>query len=160
FAGFPFLADPQTGAFYPLNWPFFLAGVTPRAIEAELALHALLACFGAFFLAQKLVQRRSPAPAGAFFFRFFGFFCAPRSHVGIFQTAAWLPWILYGFLRSADSTGLRLPCLTALGAGAMILAGHFQSGVYVFCALALTAAVGLASAPSRRGGSRSRWRSS
>src|SRR5690349_3444083 len=32
FSGFPFLADLQTGAWYPLNWPFFLAGVTPGAI--------------------------------------------------------------------------------------------------------------------------------
>src|SRR5258707_14748669 len=29
FCGFPFLADLQVGAFYPLNWPFFLAGVPP-----------------------------------------------------------------------------------------------------------------------------------
>ena len=32
FSGFPFLADPQVGAWYPLNWPFFFFGVTPRAI--------------------------------------------------------------------------------------------------------------------------------
>src|SRR5947209_17654112 len=33
FSGFPFLADPQVGAWYPLNWPFFLAGITPAGIE-------------------------------------------------------------------------------------------------------------------------------
>src|SRR5947207_1708074 len=27
-AGFPFLADPQLGAWYPLNWPFLLIGPT------------------------------------------------------------------------------------------------------------------------------------
>jgi hypothetical protein len=25
----PLLADPQVGAWYPLNWPFFLAGIGP-----------------------------------------------------------------------------------------------------------------------------------
>src|SRR5579862_1291938 len=42
FSGFPFLADPQTGGWYPPNWPFMLAGAGPKALEAELALHALL----------------------------------------------------------------------------------------------------------------------
>jgi hypothetical protein len=41
YSGFPFLADPQTGAWYPLNWPFFLLGVVPRSIGWELALQLL-----------------------------------------------------------------------------------------------------------------------
>ena len=32
FSGMPFLADPQVGAWYPLNWPFFMIGITPSAI--------------------------------------------------------------------------------------------------------------------------------
>ena len=47
FSGFPFLGDPQVGAWYPLNWPFFLFGVTPGALKWELAVHCLLACLGA-----------------------------------------------------------------------------------------------------------------
>src|SRR5512140_2579999 len=43
YSGMPFLADPQVGAWYPLNWPFFLLGITPRAIQWQLALHCLLA---------------------------------------------------------------------------------------------------------------------
>ena len=43
FSGFPFLADPQVAAWYPPNWPFFLAGIGPRAIQSELAVHALMA---------------------------------------------------------------------------------------------------------------------
>src|SRR5712692_758391 len=41
FSGFPFLADVQVGAWYPLNWPFFVAGITPWSISAELWLHSL-----------------------------------------------------------------------------------------------------------------------
>ncbi|HET6316793.1 MAG TPA: hypothetical protein VFG86_10060, partial [Chloroflexota bacterium] len=43
FSGFPFLADLQTGAWYPLNWPFFLLGMTPNSISGELLLHTLVA---------------------------------------------------------------------------------------------------------------------
>jgi hypothetical protein len=56
FAGMPFQADPQTAAWYPLHWPFFLIGITPEALEWELALHAFLALGGAFLLARKLLD--------------------------------------------------------------------------------------------------------
>src|SRR5271154_4012207 len=55
FSGMPFLADPQTAAWYPLHWPFFVVGITPRALQWELALHAFLALAGAFLLARKLL---------------------------------------------------------------------------------------------------------
>src|SRR5215475_14261609 len=55
FSGFPFLADLQVGAWYPLNWPFFAIGITPRSIGAELTLHELIACSGAYLLARRLL---------------------------------------------------------------------------------------------------------
>src|SRR5215470_1034671 len=51
FSGFPFLADLQVGAWYPLNWPFFLVGIGPSSISGELLLHTLLAGSGAYALA-------------------------------------------------------------------------------------------------------------
>jgi len=77
FCGFPFLADLQVGAFYPPNWPFFLAGVTPRGIQMELMLHALLACFGAFLLARKVLGSPPAALASAFLYGLSVFFRGP-----------------------------------------------------------------------------------
>src|ERR1035438_4647422 len=57
YSGMPFLADPQGGAGYPLSWPFFLAGITPRAIEWELALHCLLAAIGGYLLGRDLDRK-------------------------------------------------------------------------------------------------------
>src|SRR5262249_40525055 len=51
FSGFPFLADVQVGAWYPLNWPFFAAGITPRSMGGELLVSGLVACSGAYALA-------------------------------------------------------------------------------------------------------------
>ena len=65
FAGFPFLADLQVGAWYPLNWPFFLAGITPTSISAELLLHSLIACGGAYALAMCLIGRPAASVAVA-----------------------------------------------------------------------------------------------
>jgi len=62
FSGFPFLADPQVAAWYPLNWPFFLIGITAKTIEAEIALHTLLACAGMYLLLLRYTTSRPAAP--------------------------------------------------------------------------------------------------
>lgn len=137
FSGFPFLADPQVGAWYPLNWPFFLVGITPRAIQIELELHALLAVIGAYLLILRLVVSRPAAIVGSLCYSLSGFFAAHSSHVGMFQTAAGLPWLLLMFHRGNAAVG-------GLIGGAMILAGHFQTSLYSFAALGLfAAAIGL-----------------
>src|ERR1700691_3256236 len=74
FSGMPFLADPQVGAWYPLNWPNFLVGITPKAIEWELALHCLIAALGAFFLARDLLESRWAGCFCGVFYAFSGFF--------------------------------------------------------------------------------------
>ena len=140
FSGMPFLADPQTGAWYPLNWPFFLAGVTPRSIEWELALHALLACVGTFLLVRDLMGSRSAAVLAGIVYGFSGFFAGHSSHVGIFQTAAVFPWLLWLAQRAA-SRDWRIYGLAAIAAsGALVLIGHFQSALYSFAGVALFAA--------------------
>lgn len=139
YSGMPFLADPQTGAWYPLNWPFFLAGVTPKAIEWETALHCLLAAAGAFLLARDLLGGRWAAVLTGVFYALSGFFAAHSSHTGIFQTAALFPWLLWTALRAAQSARW-LPAAAVAG-GLIVLAGHFQTALYAICATVVLIAV-------------------
>lgn len=141
FSGFPFLADPQTGEWYPLHWPFFLFGITPRAMEWELALHAFLALGGMFLFARRFIGGTAPALLAAILYAFGGFFAGHSSHLGIFETAALLPWLLWAAMRAIESGGVRDVTLVGLISGAMVLAGHFQSSLYAFCALAICTAV-------------------
>ncbi len=137
YSGFPFLADPQVGAFYPLNWPFFLFGVTPDALKWELALHCLLACLGVFFLAREWTASPPAAAMAAMMYAFSGFFAGHSAHIGMFQSAAWLPWLLLAAHR-ALAGGRNLAVLGAGLAGAcLFLAGHFQTALYAFSALFL-----------------------
>jgi hypothetical protein len=135
FSGVPFLADPQVGAWYPINWPFFLVGITPKTLEWEIALHMWIAAAGAFLLARELLGSRSAAVCGAAFYAFSGFFAAHSSHIGMFQAAAIFPWVLWTGLRASESTRW-LPA-AALASGLMVLAGHFQTALYGLCALGL-----------------------
>src|SRR5690348_6077605 len=74
FSGMPFLADPQAGAWYPLNWPFFLLGVGPASLLWETALHAFLALAGGYLLGRDLLGSRISAVFTGAFFAFSGFF--------------------------------------------------------------------------------------
>ncbi len=137
FSGFPFLADVQVGAWYPLNWPFFLAGITPRAIQVEIALHAFLSCLGAFLLLVRFVPRRPAALLGSLAYGFSGYFADHSSHVGMFSAACLLPWLLLCFHMALEVEPLRFTALSGVVAGAIILAGHFQTALYSFAALGL-----------------------
>jgi len=137
FSGFPFLADPQTGGWYPLHWPFFLLGITPKAIEWELALHAFLALCGTYLLARRLGGDHMVALVAAVFYAGGGFFAGHSSHIGIFETAALLPWLLWSALVALESDTFVSMLLPGTIGGLMVLIGHFQSALYSFFALAL-----------------------
>jgi hypothetical protein len=139
FSGYPILANPEVGAWYPPHWPFFLTGVAPRSIQFELALNALLACLGAYFLISRQVAIRAAAVLGALAYGLSGFFAGHSSHVGLFSAAAGFPWLLLAYRRAADSTALRYTALGAMAGGAMILAGYTQTAVYGFLGLGLYA---------------------
>ena len=138
-AGFPFLADPQLGAWYPLNWPFLLIGPTVHVFQAENLLHALLACLGAYLLAKKLFGNDAAALFAGLCYGLSGFFAGHNSHTPMFQAAAWLPWLLLLFARGLESGAWRHGALASLVAGTIVLAGHFQTALYCFSALALFA---------------------
>ncbi len=141
YSGMPFLADPQTAGWYPLHWPFFLIGITPRAIEWELALHAFLALAGAFLLARRFTDNTGAAILAGILYAGSGFFAGHSSHVGMFETAALFPWLLWAADRALDAG--RLPdvvtrsMLAGSIGGLLILAGHFQTALYSFFGLLL-----------------------
>jgi hypothetical protein len=140
FSGYPLLANPETGAWYPLNWPFFIAGITPRSIEFELALNAFVACLGAYFFLARVVTRREAAILGAFAYALSGFFAAQSSHLVVFQAAAWFPWLLLAYRRASEELPLRFTALGGLVGGIIFLTGHVQGAIFAFAGVALYAA--------------------
>lgn len=148
-AGYPFLADPQVGAWYPPNWPFFWSGISSRVLFMEHCLHAMWACFGAYFLAWRLVRHRQSAVLAGLCYGFSGLFVANSSHTGVLQTISWTPWLLLLLDRALASNTLRNTILGGMAAGMMILAGHFQMSLYSFVALGLYAAARVLQEPRR-----------
>ncbi|MDX2153899.1 MAG: YfhO family protein [Bryobacteraceae bacterium] len=137
FSGFPFLADPQVGAWYPLNWPFLLSGVPPQAIQWELILHSVLALAGTFLFLRHLGLSPAAATLGSLIYAFSGFFAGHASHVGMFQAASWLPWLLLAVDRLLSAPGARALVAAAATGAMVILPGHFQTALYSALAAAL-----------------------
>lgn len=148
-SGYPFLADPQVGAWYPLNWPFFLMGVPPQLLVVEHWLHALIACLGAYFLAWRLLRHRQAAVLVGLCYGLSGFFVGHSSHTPMLQSAAGMPWLLLLLDLALESHALRYTILGGLAAGILILAGHFQTALYSFLALGLFAVARVAFEPRR-----------
>jgi hypothetical protein len=138
-SGYPILANPEVGAWYPPNWPFFLVGITPRTIQVELAFNAFLACLGAYLLISGHVQNRTAAILGAFAYGLSGFFAGHASHVSLFAGAAMFPWLLLAYRRAVDIAAVRYAALGALVGGAAILAGSRHAAVSSFVGLGLYA---------------------
>jgi len=140
FAGFPFLADLQVAAWYPLNWPFFLAGIGPTSMSGELLLHGLIACSGAYALALRQIGPNRPAAvATAIFYGLSGYFAAHAQHVGMVETAAWLPWLLLLLDHVGERLSRRRLALAGLLGAALALPGHFQVALYAFSGAAVWA---------------------
>ncbi len=140
FSGFPFLADVQVGAWYPLNWPFFLAGITPRSIGGELLVSSLVACSGAYVLARRYVRSEPAAIVAAMFYGLSGWFAAHSQHVGMVASAAWLPWLLVCLLRYAAAQNARRLVELGLVGAAIALPGSFQIALYTFTFVGVWAA--------------------
>ena len=138
-SGYPLLANPEVGAWYPPNWPFLLAGITPRSIQLELALNALLACLGAYLLISSHVENRMAAMLGAFAYGLSGFFAGHASQVSLFAAAAMFPWLLMAYRRAMDVAPVRYTAFGGLVGAALILAGSGQAAVYSFLGLGLYA---------------------
>jgi hypothetical protein len=149
FNGFPFLADLQVGAWYPLNWPFILAGIGPHSIGGELLMHSMVACAGAYLLALRLLREPVAAVGAALFYGLSGYFAAHSQHVGLFETAAWLPWLVLLVLEARERLTWRVLGLGALLGAALALPGHFQTALYAVTGVAVW---GLLEAALRRSG--------
>lgn len=139
YSGYPLLANPLSGAWYPLNWPFLLTRVTPWTMKLELALNAFLACLGMFFFLERQVERRSAALIGALAYGLSGFFTANTGRLGVFCAAACFPWVLLAYRRAVDGPGKRYIGLGGLAAAAMMLAGYPFIALLGVCGLFLYA---------------------
>jgi hypothetical protein len=92
-AGFPLLADFQSGAFYPphlafLVFPFF------SAVSTIFLFHYLVAATGSYLLCRHWGYPAYLSMLGAILFTFGGVIVSLTNVLNHFQAAVWLPWLV------------------------------------------------------------------
>src|SRR5262249_95940 len=105
----------------------------------------LIACVGAYVLAIHVLHGNRPASlAAAMFYGLSGYFAGHSQHVGMVETAAWLPWLVLAVLRLGECANARRLAVCAIVGAAIALPGHFQTALYAFCGVAVWALVAAA----------------
>jgi hypothetical protein len=152
-AGYPLLAEGQTGAYYPLNLLLYRLLPLPKALNYSVLSALWLAGAGTFAYARLLGLRHWPAFLAGCVFMLGGFVPGHLNHLNMLAAVAWLPLLLWAVERGTRSGGWRRWGVAAAVFGLQGLAGHPQvSLLSALLALAQAAAGPLA------GGARFSWR--
>jgi len=127
--GAPFVGDPQTGLFYPLNLVYY-ALPTPLAWTLSFLLRTVLAGVLAGLLAAALGASRAGALAAAVTFAFCGWVTAfqTRPHL---DSVVWLPLVLLGVDRLQRRLDAPSVALAAAAFALPVLAGQPESAAHV-----------------------------
>lgn len=147
YAGAPFLADNQSGLFYPPNLLLFLLNPHPsyRAVEGLVLFHFWLAGTN-LYLCLRGWRRQNriailPAMLGALAFMFSDLFITHIGNLNLNAVIAWLPLALLALHRAIEAVGwqaqLRWALLGGLVVSVSTLAGHgqmtFMVGIFLAC---------------------------
>jgi hypothetical protein len=146
YAGHPFLADVQTGVFYPPATLLLLAtlpwqdpGARLYLLELEAIGQVALAGYFTYLLVHSLTRTRWAAVLAGILFAFSGYLAGyPPVQLAVLRTAIWLPLILWTVLG-----GVRAPARWRwwVGMGASLavafLAGHSQTFLYIIYVTAI-----------------------
>ncbi|HSR35275.1 MAG TPA: hypothetical protein VLY63_32290, partial [Anaerolineae bacterium] len=158
YGGAPFLADMQTGLFYPPNLALFLLfpSFPYKAMEWMAALHVFLAGLFMYLCLRYLEPGRSlrlpAAVVGAIAYMFSDLFIVHFGNLNLIAVAAWLPLIFLLFWRALRTRRLGLAVGAGVAFGLSTLEGHLQMTLYIGLALAVALVVEAASVHRSRHG--------
>ena len=120
--GFPVFANPQAAVFYP---PHLVFVVLPffTAIRFLFVFHYLIAVYGSFILFRRWRYPIYLAMVGSVLFTFGGLIVSLSNLLDHFQSAVWLPWVLYYGEKAFQRRTLNDTLLVAFLLAVQFLAG-------------------------------------
>ncbi len=136
FSGFPQIADMQVAVFYPVNLLlgyFFV--FSQQVLFWQIVFHFALAGFGMFLLVRHITASHIGGLFAGIAYMFSGFMIGHASHVGMQNTAAWLPIVMFLALYAFETQRWPYAVFAGTAAGVAILAGHFQTAVFLLFTL-------------------------
>ena len=127
FLGVPFLANPQTGVFYPLN--LALAWLEPvYALTATVLVHSWVAGVGMVAFARSSLRCGWVGSLVAgLAFAFGGYMAARIGLPNQLAVIAWLPWVVLVGDRLVERPRILLTAILSLLLALQYMGGHFQA---------------------------------
>jgi len=140
--GLPAHADPQSGVFYLPVWLFALifGKYTTVMCGIEFIFHAFVGGAGFYFLAKHFTKDRLPAFVSAAFYLLSGFFVGNGQHLSWIISAAWLPWVLFSFVKLMEEPGLRTMLLFPV-VFSLMFSGGYPGFVFVLAYVLVAIAI-------------------
>ena len=134
--GTPFMANYQSGIFYPLNWiliPFYkIFSIQGLAFGFSILVifHFIIGAIGFSFILKFLKRSELSQLLGSFCWIFGGYIIARISFLSMVWSFAWVSWILYFVLKLKNSQMAEKPRIAlwlAILLFIQLLAGHAQT---------------------------------
>jgi hypothetical protein len=129
--GFPFLAEAQTGVFYPVNFLLFKFLNTPLAFNWSIITSFFILSFGTYFFLKNLKLDPLPSLYGALVITFSGFFISHLKHIPLLQAAVFFPWSLLAIDKLLEKKNIFYFALLSLTFSLTILPGHLPTSYSV-----------------------------
>ncbi len=132
FWGYPQIADPQVGLFYPFNLLTSLfTEYTADILLYQTVLNYILAGFFMWLLVRYLTRHFWIALFAGGVYMFSGFMVGHASHIGMMTSGAWLPLIFLLTILALRKLNFKMAVFAGFVSGIMVLAGHFQAALYI-----------------------------
>jgi len=137
FCGQPLIASNQSGAFYPINFLFYL--LFPNNSDYytfTIIFHFTLLFIGCYALMRTLQILKTAAVFGAMSYAFSAFMTAHHFNIAIISSRAWFPIVICLFIKFIKSYKFKYLILTVIVIVIQLLVGHpqpvFIEIVYLF----------------------------
>jgi len=141
-AGYPTLAEGQTGAYYPVNLLLYRFLPLPAALNFSIIVAFWIAGAGAFIYGRSLGLRRLPAFLAGCTFMLGGFLPGHLNHLNMLAAVGWLPLLLWAAEQATRQPGWSRWAVVGIFFGLQGLAGHPQISLLSALLIAAQTAVG------------------
>lgn len=134
FNGMPFLADLQTGIFYPGNQIMYLLSggkLSSWLAQFFIVLHYLVAMLGMWRLSRGLGLSQWGGALSGIVYALCGLMVAHAIHQSMVYHEAWFPWIVLFFYQGVTRRSLFHALVAGLLLGVTMLTGHPQLTLYI-----------------------------
>ena len=129
FGGMPLLASAQGGLLFPPNW-FYLLFSPQAATNLLVVTSYMLAALGAYLYSRRAGATVAGSVVTSLAWQWGGFLVGQIGHIGIVQTGACLPWVLWALDGYGMKGERKWGVLLALFVALQTFAGHQQTLVY------------------------------